>query len=92
MRQARGRNSKPKKTQETIRLPLRSYSWLEARGGTVVKTLQLIGRGGDRGRPGEIVIGVVSDMKNLFTESRRLSASGGGPRRSSQLTLKIPQR
>lgn len=65
-----GKNGRPKKTQATIQVPVRSYAWFEKRGGDIAKTIQIIERGADRGRPGEIVIGVVSDMEESFGESR----------------------
>jgi putative transposase len=70
MRRATGRNGKLQQTQATIQVPLRSYAWFEARGGAIAKTIQLIERGADRGRPGELVIGVVSDMEGSFGTSR----------------------
>ena len=53
-----------------IHLPLHSFAFFEARGGTVANTVQIIERGADRGRPGEIVIGVVTDMEDVFADSR----------------------
>jgi putative transposase len=53
-----------------IHLPLKSYAYQEARGGTVAKTVQVIERGADRGRPGEIVIGVITDMEEPFARSQ----------------------
>ena len=70
MQTAIGRNGKPKKAQATIQIPLQSYAWFKARGGEIAKTVQLIERGADRGRPGELVIGVVSDMEEPFGASR----------------------
>lgn len=65
-----GKNGRPKKTQATIKVPLKSYAYFETRGGTVAKTVQIIERGADRGRPGDIVIGVITDMEKAFSESR----------------------
>ncbi len=65
-----GKNGRPKKIQATIKVPLKSYAYFEARGGTVAKTVQLIERGADCGRPGEIVIGVITDMEEPFAKSR----------------------
>jgi putative transposase len=65
-----GKNGKPKRTQATIQVPLKSYAWFENRGGEIAKTVQLIERGADRGRPGELVIGLVSDMEKPFGESQ----------------------
>ena len=65
-----GKNGRPKKTQGTIQVPLQSYAWFENRGGEIAKTVQLIERGADRGRPGEIVIAVVSNMEKPFGESQ----------------------
>jgi putative transposase len=70
MRREIGKNGKPKKALATIRVPLKSYSWFESRGGEIVNTIQLIERGADRGRPGELVIGIVSDMEKPFAASQ----------------------
>jgi putative transposase len=53
-----------------IHLPLKSYAYFEARGGTLAKTVQIIERGAENGRPGEIVIGVITDMEEPFAKSR----------------------
>ena len=79
-----GKNGRPKKTQATIKVPLKSYAYFEARGGTVAKTVQLIERpasdstlkaGGAThrltdGRPGEIVIALITNMAEPFEKSR----------------------
>ena len=70
MKREIGKNGKPKKTQATIQVPLKSYAWFENRGGEVANTIQLIERGADRDRPGELVIGVVSDMEKPFGDSQ----------------------
>jgi putative transposase len=70
MRRAIGQNGKLRQTQANIQVPLQSYAWFEARGGEIAKTIQLIERGADRGQPGELVIGVVSDMAGPFGTSR----------------------
>jgi putative transposase len=70
MRREIGKNGKPKKTQATIQVPLKSYAWFENRGGEVANTIQLIERGANRGQPGELVIGVVSDMEKPFGDSQ----------------------
>ncbi|VDS08563.1 Putative transposase DNA-binding domain protein [Paracoccus haematequi] len=71
-----------------IHLPVRSHGRFESRGGDLAKTVQLIerpaspravklGRWTHRladGRPGELVIGLVSDMKAAFRESRKAYA------------------
>jgi putative transposase len=49
-----------------IHLPLRTYAFHEARGGVIAKTVQLI----ERGQPGEIVIGVTTDMEEVFAKSQ----------------------
>jgi len=77
------RRGRPTKQQACLRLPLRSYAYHEARaaaGGTTALTVQLIERPAARaesathrladGRPGELVIGVVSDMSDAFALSR----------------------
>ena len=65
-----GKGGRPKKSQAMIEVPLRSYAWFEARGGAVAKTIQLIERGADRDRQGEIVVGVITDMEVPFARSR----------------------
>jgi putative transposase len=65
-----GKNGRPKKTQVTIKVPLKSYAHFEARGGTVAKTVQLIERCAESRHPGEIVIGVITDMEEPFQKSR----------------------
>ncbi len=70
MRHGIGKNGKPKRTQATIQVPLKSYAWFESRDGEIANTIQLIERGADRGRPGELVIGVVSDMEKPFGDSQ----------------------
>ncbi|SFD83432.1 zinc ribbon domain-containing protein [Salipiger profundus] len=65
-----GKNGRPKKSQVTIKVPLKSYAFFEERGGTVAKTVQIIERGADHGRPGEIVIGVITDMEEVFAKSQ----------------------
>lgn len=65
-----GKNGKPKRAQTTIQVPLKSYAWFENRGGEIAKTIQLIERGAVRGRPGELVIGVVSNMEKPFGDSQ----------------------
>ena len=77
------RRGRPTKQQACLRLPLRSYAYHDARaavGGTTALTVQIIERPAPRresathrlpdGRPGELVIGVVSDMSDAFTQSR----------------------
>lgn len=68
-----------------IHLPLRSHAFFENRGGDLALTVQLIERpAGARvvktgrwthrlpdGRPGELAIGLVSDMKKASAESRK---------------------
>jgi putative transposase len=71
------------KRQALLRLPLHSYTFHEGRaaaGGTTALTVQLIERPAAKpasathrlpdGRPGELVVGVVSDMKDAFALSR----------------------
>lgn len=70
MQFAVGKNGKPKQTQATIQVPLKSYDYFESRGGTVAKTVQIIERGANRGRRGEIVIGLVTDMEKPFGDSQ----------------------
>ncbi len=67
-----------------IHLPLRSHAYFNARGGDLALTVQLIERPASKhsiklgrsthrlpdGRPGELVIGLVSDMKAAFEQSR----------------------
>ena len=63
-----------------IRLPLQSYGFFETRGGVLAKTVQLIERQAASretathvmadGRPGELVIGLVSDMSAVFEASK----------------------
>ena len=53
-----------------IHVPLKSYAYHEARGGTVAKTIQIIERGAESGHPGEIVIGVTTDLEGVFTASQ----------------------
>ena len=65
-----GKNGRPKKTQAAIKVPLKSYAYFEARGGQIAKTVQLIERGVDSERAGEIVIGIISDMEEPFEQSR----------------------
>lgn len=64
------KNGRPKKTQATIKVPLKSYAYHEARGGKVARTVQIIERGAENGRPGELVIGVITDMEEPFAKSR----------------------
>jgi len=70
MRREIGKSGKPKRTQATIQVPVKSYAWFENRGGDIAKTLQLIERGADRGKPGALVIGVISDMEKPFGGSQ----------------------
>lgn len=68
-------------TQKAIALPLKSYAFFETRGGDLAKTVMLIERPASRsgaathrmadGTPGELVIGLVSDMADVFGESRK---------------------
>jgi putative transposase len=61
---------------------LKNYAFFEKRGGDVAKTVMLIERPAARsenathrmanGRPGELVIGLVSDMSEVFGESRKV--------------------
>ena len=67
-----------------IHLPLRSHAYFNARGGERARTVQLIERPASKhgiklgqsthrlsdGRPGELVIGLVSDMEAAFETSR----------------------
>lgn len=83
MRPALDRRGRPKASQAEIQLPLQSYGYFDARGGDIAKTIQLIerpasartvklGRATHRladGRPGELVIGIVSDMAAAFAAS-----------------------
>jgi len=81
MRAEIGKNGKPKKTQETIDLPLKSYAFFEARGGDLATTVQIIERPAvgrksathrmANGQWGEIAVGLVSDMENAFEGSRK---------------------
>jgi putative transposase len=61
----------PGKVFETVSLPLASTPVFEVRGGTLAQTVQLITRESRNGRHGsEIVVGVVSDMEEVFAASR----------------------
>lgn len=81
MERAVGRGGKVLSSQKAIALPLKSYGFFEARGGDLAKTIQLIERPAARngvsthrmadGRPGELVIGLVSDMEATFADSRK---------------------
>ncbi len=77
------RRGRALRQQASIRLPLRPYAYHKARaaqGGTTALTVQLIERPAARkesathclpdGRPGELVVGVVSDMEGAFAQSR----------------------
>lgn len=67
--------------QRAIALPLKSYAFFERRGGDLAKTVMLIERRAARpecathrmadGTPGELVIGLVSDMSETFEASRQ---------------------
>jgi len=56
--------------QKTISIPLEANSFFEGRGGTVAKTIQLIEEWGDGDQPGEIKIGAITDMEDVFAKSQ----------------------
>ena len=70
MRRARNKAGRELSIQQTVQIPLQTYAWFENRGGEIARTIQLIERGAAPGRPGELVIGIVSDMEKPFAESR----------------------
>lgn len=81
MAQTVSKTGKTLSTQKTIALPLKSYAFFEKWGGDLAKTVMLFERPAARpenathrmadGRPGELVIGLVSDMTEVFGESRK---------------------
>lgn len=72
-----GKTGKARPSQQTKALPLKTYGFFERRGGDLVETVMLIerptGRPGNTthrlpdGQPGELVIGLVSDMEHVST-------------------------
>lgn len=83
MRPALNKKGQPTTKQAALLLPLQSFGYFEARGGKSAKTIELIerpasartvkrGRATHRladGRPGELVIGITSDMEAAFAET-----------------------